>query len=78
MSHALAANLGACDFNAAAIADNALVTDALVLAAMAFPVTRWSEDTLAEKAVALGLERAIIDCLRLFDFAIRPLADFLR
>src|SRR4029077_4819392 len=56
----------------------ALVTDALVLAAVALPVARRPEDALAEQAVTLGLERAVVDRLRLRDLAGRPVADLLR
>ena len=40
MAHALAANLGARDLDAAAVADLALVADLLILAAVALPVLR--------------------------------------
>src|SRR5262249_8890983 len=78
VAHALAAHLLARHLDAAALADDALVADALVLAAVALPVLGRTEDTLAEQAVALGLERAVIDRLRLGDLARRPVADLLR
>ena len=56
VAHALAAHLGAGDLDAAAIADHPFKADALVLAAVAFPVFGRAEDLLAEEAVALGLE----------------------
>src|SRR5206468_2763044 len=78
VAHALAAHLLPRHLDAAALADDALVTNALVLAAVALPVLRRTEDALAEQAVALGLERAVVDRLRLRDFARRPVADLLR
>ena len=78
VAHALAAHLGARDLHAAALADDALVADALVLAAVALPVLGGTEDALAEEAVLLGLERAVVDRLGLRDLAARPRADLLR
>ena len=75
MAHALAANLALGDLDAAAVADFALVADLLILSAVAFPVLRGPENALAEKAVALGLECAVIDGLRLLDFAVGPGKD---
>ena len=78
MAHALTAHLGPRDLDAAALADDALVADALVLAAVALPVLGRTEDALAEQAVLLGLERAVVDRLRLRDLPARPRADLLR
>src|ERR1051325_1154711 len=61
VAHALAADLGERDFHAAAVTDDPAVADALVLAAMAFPVLDRTEDALAEEAVLLGLERPVVD-----------------
>src|SRR4029077_2788777 len=65
VAHALAAHLLARHLDAAALADDALVADALVLAAVALPVLGRTEDALAEEAVALGLELAVVDRLGL-------------
>ena len=78
VAHALAAHLGAGDFHAALVAHHALEACALVFAAVALPVLGGAEDALAEEAVALGLERAVVDGLCLGDLAVRPLADLLR
>ncbi len=78
VAHALATDLGARDLYAAAFADDALVPHALVLAAVAFPVLRGAEDALAEQAVALRLECAVVDRLGLGDLALRPRLDLLR
>ena len=50
VAHALAPDLRAGDLDAAALADDALEPDALVLAAVALPVLRGTEDLLAEEA----------------------------
>src|SRR5205085_9469101 len=78
MPHALAAHLLPGHLDAAALADDALVADALVLAAVALPVLRRTEDALAEKPVALRLERAVVDGLGLRYLARGPVADLLR
>src|SRR6185436_12569329 len=78
MAHALAADLGDGDLDAALLADDALVLHALVLAAQALIVLDRTEDARAEQAVALGLERAVVDGLGLLDLAERPAADPLR
>jgi hypothetical protein len=77
VTHALAAHLLARHLDAAALADDPLVADALVLAAVAFPVLRRTENALAEEAVALRLERAVVDGLRLGDLARGPVPDLL-
>jgi hypothetical protein len=74
---ALAANLGLDDFDAALLAHDPAVLHALVLAAVALVVLHRPEDLRAEEAVALGLERAVVDRLRLFDLAVRPLPNLL-
>jgi hypothetical protein len=65
MTASLTANLLFCNLYATTITDNALVTDALVLTAMALVVLGGTEDALAEKAVALGLICTIVDSFRL-------------
>ena len=77
VAHALAAHLGARDLDAAALADDALEADALVLAAGALPVLDGTEDLLAEKTVLLGLEGAVVDGLGLLDLAVRPAANLI-
>ena len=78
VAHALAPHLRARHLDAAALADDALETDALVLAAVALPVLRRTEDLLAEESVLLGLERAVVDRLRLLHLAVRPREDVAR
>ena len=78
VAHALTTHLGASDLDATALTDDALEADALVLAAVALPVPSGAEDLLAEEAVLLGLERAVVDGLRLLDLAVGPIADVVR
>src|SRR5262249_26219967 len=66
------------DLDAAAIADDAAVANALVLAAIALPVLDRAEDLLAEEPVLFRLERAVVDRLGLRDLAMRPAADHVR
>src|ERR1043165_9768476 len=75
MSHAFAANARECHFHAATIADNTAMFDALVFSAGTFPVLHRPENALAEQAAFFGLERAVIDSLRILDFAIAPGTD---
>src|SRR5262249_16397667 len=78
VTHAVAADLLHGHFDAALFADDALVLHALVLAAQALVVLHRAEDTRAEQAVALPLQGAVVDRLRLFDFAVRPAQDLIR
>ena len=45
---------------------------------MAFPIASGAENTFAKKPVAFGLQSAIVNGFGLFNFAERPLADFIR
>jgi hypothetical protein len=78
VAHALAADAGDGDLDAAAVADDVLVLDALVLSAGALVVAHRAEDLLAEKTARLGLERAVVDRLGVLDLALGPRADGLR
>src|SRR5207248_7882055 len=77
VTHALAAHLLPRHLDAAALADDPLVADALVLPAVALPVAGRPEDALAEEAVPLRLQRAVVDRLGLRDLARRPVANLL-
>src|SRR5699024_6547440 len=76
--HPLTADLGAGDLHTAALADDALEPDPLVLSAVALPVPGRAEDLLAEEAVLLRLEGAVVDGLWLLHLAVRPGADLVR
>src|SRR5690606_10574337 len=72
VTHPLATNLREGHLDAAPVADHAAIANPLVLAARALPVLDRTEDPLAEQAVLLGLERAIVDRLGLGDLTPRP------
>ena len=78
VAHALASDLRAGHLDAASLTDNALEADTLVLAARALPVLGRTEDLLAEESVLFGLERAVVDGLRLLDLTVGPHADGIR
>src|ERR1700729_504958 len=72
MAHALAPDPRQRHFDRALFADDALVLHPLVLAAQALVILDRPEDARAEQAVALGLEGAVVDGLRLFVLAVGP------
>src|SRR5215475_5131071 len=72
MAHALAPHPRQRHFHRAFFADDALVLHPLVLAAQAFVVLDRPENARAEQTVALGLEGAVVDSLRLFDLTVGP------
>src|SRR5215470_9393704 len=78
MAHALAPHPRQRHLDAALLADDALVLHALVLAAQALVVLDRPEDAGAEQPIAFGLERAVVDGLRLLDLTVGPRQDFLR
>ena len=78
VTHPLAADARSRDLDAAAVADDALELDLLILPAMALPVPGGAENALAEEAIALGLEGPIVDGLRLLNLAVGKPADLLR
>ena len=68
-AHAVPSHPALRDLNTTAFANNAAVTDSFVLTAMAFPILRRTKNLLAEQAVHLGLERAVINGFRLGHFS---------
>src|SRR5262249_31451721 len=78
VAHPLAADLRAGDLDAALVADDALVANPLVLAAVALPVLRRTEDALVEQTILFRLEGPVVDGLGLGDLALRPLANLVR
>ena len=73
--HAFAAHFFLGHLHTATVADDAFVTDALVLAAVAFPIFHGAENPLAEKTAHFGLVSPVVDCFRLCDFAIGTVQD---
>ena len=78
MAHALAAHAGQRHLDAAAVADDAAMLDALILTARALPILDGTEDALAEQATFFGLERAVVDGLGILDLTLGPGAHDLR
>ena len=78
MAHPLAPHLGLDHFDAALLAHHAAMAHALVLAAVALVVLGRTENLGAKEPVALRLEGAVVDGLRLLDLAVRPRPDHLR
>jgi len=78
VAHPLATDLRTRDLNTATLTDDALEAHPLVLAAVALPVTGRSEDLLAEQAILLRLEGAVVDRLGLLNLTVRPGTDVLR
>ncbi len=76
--HPLAPDLEVRDLDAAAVADDALVADRLEFAAVALPFLGRAEYALAEEAVFLGPQRAVVDGLGLLDLAVAPGPDHVR
>jgi hypothetical protein len=72
VAHALAAHARQRHFDAATVADDAAMLDALVLAAGTFPVLDGTENAFAEQAALFRLERAVIDGLGILDFTLAP------
>ena len=55
MTHALTADAGFCNLNAAAVTDNTFISDFLIFTTVALPVLARSKDSLTEQAVFLRL-----------------------
>ena len=72
MRHALTAYLGLRYLDAAFLANDTAMLEALVLSAQALVVLDRTEYLGAEKAIAFRLERPIVDGLRLLHLAKRP------
>ena len=77
MTHTLTTNLCQRHFNATLLTDHTAMLEALVLTTETLVVLNRAKDLGAEKAVALGLERTIVNCLRLLNLAVRPRTDHL-
>src|ERR1700745_2318499 len=78
VAHTFAPHARERDLDRALLADDALVLHPLVLAAQALVILDRPEDAGAEQAVALGLEGAVVDGLRLLDLAVRPRENLFR
>ena len=78
MTHTLTTNLGAGNFYSTTLANDAFESNALVLTAITFPVTSWSENLLVEETIFLWLECAVVNGFWLLYFTKRPLTNIVR
>ncbi len=78
MAHAFPAHLALNNLDAAFLADYSAMLHALVLAAIAFIVFDRPENLGAKQSITLGFESPVVDSLWFLNFAVRPLANFLR
>src|SRR4051794_1297528 len=78
MAHALATDAAQRHLDRALFPDDALVLHPLVLAAQALVILDRPENARAVQAVALRLEGAVVDGLRLLDLAVGPRQNLLR
>ena len=76
MSRAFAAHLFLGYFNAATVADDALITYALVFSAGTFVILCRTKDAFAEKSVALGLVCTVVNGFGFGYLTIRIFQDF--
>ena len=77
VSGAFATHLLLGNLDATAVADDAFVTDAFVLAATTLIVASRTEDTFAEQTLAFGFVCAVVDGLGLGHLAVGILQDLL-
>jgi len=78
VAHALAAHFRQRHLDAALLTHHTAVLETLVFAAKTLVVAHRAEDLGTEEAIALRLEGAVVDGLRLFHFAIGPGTDHVR
>ena len=71
-------NLLFCYFHTTTVADDAFVTDTLVLTAVAFIVLHLSEVTFAEQTIKFRLVGTVVYSLRLQHLTERTFQDFFR
>ena len=76
MSRTFAAHLFLGYFNAATVANDALIAYALVLSAGTFVILRRTEDAFAEKTIALGLVCTVVNGFGFGNLTIRIFQDF--
>jgi hypothetical protein len=78
VAHSLPPYGGARYLNTALVTYNTTIADVLILSTVTLPITCRPEDGLAEQAVLLWTQAAIIDRLRLRDLSIGPGKDLFR
>ncbi|MNJ44167.1 hypothetical protein D3C77_392060 [compost metagenome] len=77
VTHTLTANFSSCHFDAAAITDDAFITDTLILTAMTFPVFGWAENFLTEQPFLFRFQRTVVDRFRFLHFSAGPRTNFI-
>ena len=75
VAHAFTTHTRLRHFHAAAVADDALVLDALELTARTFPVLLRAEDAFTEETIAFRTVGAVVDGFRILHFTVRPLTN---
>ena len=78
VAHALTADAGFGNLNAAAITYDTFISDFLIFSAVTLPVLARSEDFLAIQTILFRFQRTIVDGLRLGHFSMRPFKNRLR
>ena len=78
VAHSLTTDFRQRNLNTTLLTNYTAVLEALVLTTQALIVFNRAENFGAEKTVALGLKRTVINSLWLFDFAIGPRTNHLR
>ncbi len=78
MAQTLAAHFRLSNFDTALVADHAAVLHAFVFSAETFPISDRAKNARAEKSIALGFERAVVDRFWLGHLTMRPLPDLFR
>ncbi len=75
VAHTLTTNFCTGNFDTASLADNSFEAYALVLTAIALPVTSWSEDLFIKKTILFWLEGSVVNGFWLLDLTKRPLTN---
>jgi hypothetical protein len=75
--HAFATHFLLCYFNTAAVANNTFVTNTFVFTTVTFVVLYRTEDSFAEKSIALRLVCPVVDGFRLQDLTMRSFQNHL-
>jgi hypothetical protein len=65
------------DFNATLFTSDTAMLHALVFSTQTLVILHRTEDLRAEEAIFFGLERPIVDGLRLFDLSVRPIPNLI-
>jgi hypothetical protein len=75
VAHSLTSDFTSSNFDTTSFANDAFILNLFIATARTLPILDRTEDALAKKTVTLRLERAVVDGLGLFNFAVRPAHD---